>query len=274
MIARVIVQGSHSGLRKGAGRPTIHLVGFFSTKTTSSTSYIRQQQSSQHFRPSLQHFSLHTSAAKKLWNQYVNNNRKSSPVDLFRAIDLDSNQRISGRELQFFVESVVGKQGISAEGLQLLQDLVAESDHELEEQEFLQWLNIASLPSPASPWDDHGHSSTEIIQQTHALDRHSDHAGVLRLKAKRNSKLMNLVWDQYIESQQETSTAETVFKTIDLDGNQYISLLEIQLFFESIDHRHINLQVWNDYQICHDDKYEMNFAEFRAFLQEACSSSS
>ena len=202
-----------------------------------------------------------------------------SPVELFQVIDLNANHKISARELQTFVDTVLQRQNISAEGLQLLAELVKENEdyphhHELDEQEFRQWLNVATLPSPASPLD---YSTETNNTPSRALDAHEPTTdGIeLRLKAKRNCKLMNLVWDQYLRGESPCASgnatgAELVFSIVDLDRNSKISLLEIQLFFESIQYRNIQRNVWKQLQSQHSQDYEMDFMEFEAFLRAAC----
>ena len=221
------------------------------------------------------------SSPKDLWNSYMQHG--GSPLELFRVIDLNANHKISARELQTFVDHVLQRQNISAEGLQLLADLVHENEdyphqHELDEQEFRQWLNVATLPSPASSLDDSTNTSMLQTAQSKALDVHeADGTAMnhLRLKAKRNCKLMNLVWDQYLRGESPCASgkatgAEVVFSIVDLDRNSKISLLELQLFFESIHYKHIDRARWQQLQSQHSQDYELEFAEFEAFLVAAC----
>jgi Ca2+-binding EF-hand superfamily protein len=206
-------------------------------------------------------------ATAAAWENYLKSTGTAADAhEIFRAIDLSSNGKISALELQLFVEES-GVEGVSPQGLDLLKSLVEENEdgehhHELDEQEFIQWLNIATDFSSV-PVKDEPPASRVTASEAHE--------GVLKLRAKRKCKLMNTVWDKYLSGSGEMSV-EDVFKVIDLNRNMKISVLELLLFFQSVEFKGVkNAQAIQELEKQDNMDAEMDFDEFQAWIQANCS---
>lgn len=179
-------------------------------------------------------------STNKAWDTYLETGTGADAEQVFRAIDLSSNRQISALELKLFVDSVDQK-GVSPEGLDLLSKLVAENEadkhHEMDEQEFLQWLNIATNPPPRATEAAAPAATPSSDSPSYSLD------GVWKLRAKRKCKLMGTVWKEYLQDPSK-ETCTQIFKTIDLNRNLKISYLELKLFLDSVDpdNQHISMQ--------------------------------
>lgn len=165
-----------------------------------------------------------------IWNTYLETGQGAD--NIFRSIDLSRNMSISPLELQLFVESIESK-GVSDAALDILNKMVTSDDdkaEEMDQTDFQQWLNIAtSPPSPQTEEEESPSSSSKDGAMA---------SSVMKLRAKRKSKVMNLTWDRYLANPVEE--AENVFRLIDLNRNLSISSDELEIFLNSIDYRGIS----------------------------------
>lgn len=76
-----------------------------------------------------------------VWKDYLSFGHHESGCDLFHMIDLDKNGNISVSEIKYFIESV-GRKGVKEKEFDEL--LQMGDDHELDEEEFLEWLVSAA----------------------------------------------------------------------------------------------------------------------------------
>ena len=167
-----------------------------------------------------------------IWNKYLETGQGAD--NIFRSIDLSRNMSISPLELQLFVQSVESK-GVSDAALDILNKLVTSDDkkEEMDQTDFQQWLNIATSPPSPPP--------LQIKEEEKEEESSKDGAmlsSVMKLRAKRKSKVMNLTWDRYLANPAEE--AKNVFRLIDLNRNLSISSEELEIFLNSIDYRGIS----------------------------------
>ena len=165
----------------------------------------------------------------KVWDAYLATDPSSdgfaaSAADVFRAIDVNRNLNVSVDELSAFLETVNSK-GLNNETTTSFLKELGE-DHELDEEEFRQFLNLATKPGSSSP------ASTEKPQSSAASPADSAHGNVSTIRSRRATKLQRIAWNRYIETGEGS---ENVFRTIDVNRNLKISAQEIHDFLAGLD---------------------------------------
>ena len=167
----------------------------------------------------------------KVWDAYLATDPSSdgfaaSAADVFRAIDVNRNLNVSVDELSAFLETVNSK-GLNNETTTSFLKELGE-DHELDEEEFRQFLNLATNPGSSIP------ASTEKPPSpaSTAASADSAHTNVSALRSRRATKLQKIAWNRYIETGEGS---ENVFRTIDVNRNLKISAQEIHDFLAGLD---------------------------------------
>ena len=167
----------------------------------------------------------------KVWDAYLATDPSSdgfaaSAADVFRAIDVNRNLNVNVDELSAFLETVNSK-GLNNETTASFLKELGEG-HELDEEEFRQFLNLATNPgsSTSSP------VSTEKPPVSTAASANSAHTNVSTIRSRRATKLQKIAWNKYIETGEGS---EDVFRTIDVNRNLKISAQEIHDFLVGLD---------------------------------------
>ena len=165
----------------------------------------------------------------KVWDAYLATDPSSdgfaaSAADVFRAIDVNRNLNVSVDELSAFLETVNSK-GLNNETTTSFLKELGE-DHELDEEEFRQFLNLATNVGSSIP------ASTEKSPASTAAPADSAHGNVSTIRSRRATKLQKIAWNRYIETGEGS---ENVFRTIDVNRNLKISAQEIHDFLAGLD---------------------------------------
>jgi Ca2+-binding EF-hand superfamily protein len=168
-----------------------------------------------------------------LFDYYIQN--KAGATDLFHSLDLNYDEKISVKEIQYFLDSL-DTTASSTSSLKTLIELG--EDHELSQNEFEMWLSTATR----------GDSSADD-------NKSSADAGASSTGTKRN--LRTLLWDRWLATGQNASE---LFHAIDLDHSETISVNEINSFLDMIEYRGLDmddveelLQLGRDHQLSPDE---------------------
>ena len=167
----------------------------------------------------------------KVWDAYLATDPSSdgfaaSASDVFRAIDVNRSLTVSVDELSAFLDTVNSKGLICDDtATSFLKELG--EDHELDEEEFRQFLNLATNPGGSG-----GTGSIGRISASTADSADSAYANVSTLRSRRATKLQRIAWNRYLETGEGS---EDFFCTIDVNRNLKISAQEIHDFLVGLD---------------------------------------
>lgn len=169
----------------------------------------------------------------KVWDAYLATDPSSdgfavSAADVFRAIDVNRSLTVSVDELSAFLDTVNSKGLICDDTVTSFLKELGE-DHELDEEEFRQFLNVATNPG-GSGGNGNGNGSAGSMGRDSAStadSADSAYANVSTLRSRRATKLQRIAWNRYLETGEG---GEDVFRTIDVNRNLKISAQEIHDF--------------------------------------------
>ena len=199
---------------------------------------------------------------RNIWDAYLLGSISSESV--FQSLDLNKSGTINVEEINYFMESV-DKANVSDEALSLLQKLG--EDHPLDAEEFERWLcmgtelrrvNLA-LEGILDNLDDSSSSDSSDDEEGSS----SATGGDKIVDARRG--LQVLVWDAFLSTGEH---GPDLFKMIDLNRNNRISVDEISYFIDSVGAKGVDAAAFARLKARGED-HELNSKEFMAWLTSA-----
>ena len=199
---------------------------------------------------------------RNIWDAYLLGSISSESV--FQSLDLNKSGTINVEEINHFMESV-DKANVSDEALSLLQKLG--EDHPLDAEEFERWLCMGTELRRVNPalegildnLDDSSSSDSSDDEEGSS----SATGGDKIVDARRG--LQVLVWDAFLSTGEH---GPDLFKMIDLNRNNRISVDEISYFIDSVGAKGVDAAAFARLKARGED-HELNSKEFMAWLTSA-----
>lgn len=211
------------------------------------------------------------------WSSYLTGS--ISPNELFIEIDLNKSGYISVDEINYFLDSVE-RSGVNPAKFELLQQLG--NDHQLDTKEFKRWLRVATDVTNdggelSSVKDDDSSSSSDSSDDD---DDDDDQAAAesrkpltpLQKAFPTKKKvidvrhgLQSMAWEYFLTT---GTHATDLFKMIDLNRSNSISVGEISYFIDSIGGRGVSYGKLSELRSSGAD-HELSEQEFYAWLTDA-----
>lgn len=199
---------------------------------------------------------------RNIWDAYLLGSISAESV--FQSLDLNKSGTISVDEVNYFMESV-HRAGVSDEAFSLLQKLG--ENHPLDVEEFERWLCMGTELRRVNPalegildnLDDSSSSDSSDDEE-----ESSSAPGDTKMVDARQG-LQRLVWDTFLSTGEHGSD---LFKMIDLNRNNRISVDEISFFIESVGSKGVDAAAFARLKARGED-HELSSKEFMAWLTSA-----
>ena len=210
-----------------------------------------------------------------MWSSYLTG--KVSPNEFFIEIDLNKSGYISVDEINYFLDSVK-RSGVDPTKFELLQQLG--NEHRLDKQEFERWLRVATDvkndgselscvkdkdPSSSSDSSDDDDDDDKAAESRKPLTPLQKAFPTKKKVVDARHGIQSMLWEYFLTT---GMGATDLFKMIDLNRSNSISVGEISYFIDSIGGRGVSYGKLSELRSSGSD-HELSEQEFCAWLTDA-----